>query len=194
MPTVENSSIPGAKPGRKLREFKKKKKKTPPSRAPPGTGRLRVLDLRRIRRTPTRCARHSPGAARVWRGLDRVIELDQGARRALIPNWRTCGPPQPSLGGDRAGQARRGGAPQGRSPSSASWARGEGARRTEVAGRSESSRRLLLPLPNLPDPTAAPGPEDELVRDVGEAGLGGLAVGDSEPASRPATTSSWRDR
>ena len=27
---------------------------------------------------------------------------------------------------------------------------------------------LVLPLPNLPDPTAAPGPEDELVRTVGE--------------------------
>ncbi|HXB65584.1 MAG TPA: serine--tRNA ligase [Solirubrobacteraceae bacterium] len=36
---------------------------------------------------------------------------------------------------------------------------------------------LLLKLPNLPDPTAAPGPEDELVRVVGDAGLGGLPAG-----------------
>jgi seryl-tRNA synthetase len=38
---------------------------------------------------------------------------------------------------------------------------------------------LLLRLPNLPDPTAAPGPEDELLRVVGEVGLGGLGVGGS---------------
>ncbi len=36
---------------------------------------------------------------------------------------------------------------------------------------------LLLKLPNIPDPTAAPGPDDELVRVVGEAGLGGLPAG-----------------
>jgi seryl-tRNA synthetase len=47
--------------------------------------------------------------------------------------------------------------------------------RTEVA--RERLEGLLLRLPNLPDPTAAPGPEDELVRTVGEAGLGGLPVG-----------------
>jgi seryl-tRNA synthetase len=40
---------------------------------------------------------------------------------------------------------------------------------------------LLLKLPNLPDPTAAPGPEDELVRVVGEAGLGGLPVSENPP-------------
>jgi seryl-tRNA synthetase len=44
---------------------------------------------------------------------------------------------------------------------------------------------LLLALPNLPDPTAASGPEDEVVRVVGEAGLGGLRVGDSSPSFAP---------
>jgi seryl-tRNA synthetase len=45
----------------------------------------------------------------------------------------------------------------------------------EVKGLTEQAERakgeldvLLLRLPNLPDPTAAPGPEDELVRLVGE--------------------------
>jgi seryl-tRNA synthetase len=45
----------------------------------------------------------------------------------------------------------------------------------EVKGLTEQAERarealdaLLLRLPNLPDPTAAPGPEDELVRVVGE--------------------------
>jgi seryl-tRNA synthetase len=44
----------------------------------------------------------------------------------------------------------------------------------EVKGLTEQARSaqeqldaLLAPLPNLPDPTAAPGPEDELVRTVG---------------------------
>ena len=32
----------------------------------------------------------------------------------------------------------------------------------------EQLQAALAPLPNLPDPTAAPGPEDELVREVGE--------------------------
>jgi seryl-tRNA synthetase len=32
----------------------------------------------------------------------------------------------------------------------------------------EELQQALAPLPNLPDPTAAPGPEDELVREVGE--------------------------
>ncbi len=43
----------------------------------------------------------------------------------------------------------------------------------------------LLPLPNLPDPAAAPGPEDEVVRVLGEAGLGGLRVDDPEPPFPP---------
>ncbi len=47
---------------------------------------------------------------------------------------------------------------------------------TEEADRAkEQLDALLLRLPNLPDPTAAPGPEDELVRVVGEVGLGGAA-------------------
>jgi seryl-tRNA synthetase len=39
---------------------------------------------------------------------------------------------------------------------------------TEQANRAKQELdTLLAPLPNLPDPTAAPGPEDELVREVG---------------------------
>jgi seryl-tRNA synthetase len=43
----------------------------------------------------------------------------------------------------------------------------------------EALQQALAPLPNLPDPTAAPGPEDELVRVVGEPSLGVAAPGDS---------------
>ena len=38
----------------------------------------------------------------------------------------------------------------------------------EVAEVEEGLQAALAPLPNLPDPTAAAGPEDELVREVGE--------------------------
>ncbi len=38
----------------------------------------------------------------------------------------------------------------------------------EVAEVEQGLQEALAPLPNLPDPTAAPGPEDELVREVGE--------------------------
>jgi seryl-tRNA synthetase len=57
---------------------------------------------------------------------------------------------------------------------------------TEQADRArERLDALLLRLPNLPDPTAAPGPEDELVRVVGEAGLSGLGVGGPQDAFAP---------
>ncbi len=37
----------------------------------------------------------------------------------------------------------------------------------ELAGVEEELQATLAPLPNLPDPSAAPGPQDELVREVG---------------------------
>jgi len=44
----------------------------------------------------------------------------------------------------------------------------------EQAGRARQQlEELLGRLPNLPDPSAAPGPEDELVREVGAIGVGG---------------------
>jgi seryl-tRNA synthetase len=42
----------------------------------------------------------------------------------------------------------------------------------------EELQKALAPLPNLPDPTAAPGPEDELVRTVGEIGVGAAGPGE----------------
>jgi len=41
----------------------------------------------------------------------------------------------------------------------------------EVAEVEQGLQAALAPLPNLPDPTAARGPEDELVREVGEVPL-----------------------
>jgi seryl-tRNA synthetase len=44
----------------------------------------------------------------------------------------------------------------------------------EARSAQEAMRHKLAQLPNLPDPSAAPGPEDELVREVGEIGVGGV--------------------
>jgi seryl-tRNA synthetase len=48
----------------------------------------------------------------------------------------------------------------------------------EQAGEARATLDALMRrLPNIPDPTAADGPEDELVRTAGAAGLGGLPAG-----------------
>jgi seryl-tRNA synthetase len=125
-----------------------------------------VLDLKRIREDPdgvrSALARRGEQAARA---LDEVIELDQTRRRLL-----------PELEGLRAEQneanARIRSSPEGPERER------EIAAMREVAARgkeleqqlAEVQRRLqaaLAPLPNLPDPSAAPGPEDELVRQAG---------------------------
>jgi seryl-tRNA synthetase len=125
-----------------------------------------VLDLKRIRDDPdgVRAALARRGE-HALDGLDRVIELDR-RRRELLPQ----------LEGLRAEQNEANG--RIRSTSDASEREREIAAMRTVAARAkeleaelgEVERELqeaLAPLPNLPDPTAAPGPEDELVREVG---------------------------
>jgi seryl-tRNA synthetase len=125
-----------------------------------------VLDLKRIRDDPdgVRVALARRGEHAVA-GLDFVIELDR-RRRELLPQ----------LEGLRAEQNEANG--RIRSTSEASEREREIAAMRTVAVRAkeleaelgEVERELqeaLAPLPNLPDPTAAPGPEDELVREVG---------------------------
>ncbi|MGD0453257.1 MAG: serine--tRNA ligase [Solirubrobacteraceae bacterium] len=130
-----------------------------------------MLDLKLIREDPdgvrAALARRGAGAAD---GLDRVIELD-GRRRELLPE----------LEGLRAEQNEA----NARIQTAAGRLGGNDLRDREiVAMRSVAARAkeleqelgevelglqaALAPLPNLPDPTAAPGPEDELVREVGE--------------------------
>jgi seryl-tRNA synthetase len=126
-----------------------------------------LLDLKLIREDPdgVRSALARRGAE-VADGLDRVIELD-GRRRALLPE----------LEGLRAAQneanARIKGATDPGEREEEIAAMREVATRAkelerELAAVEESLQAALVPLPNLPDPTAAPGPEDELVREVGE--------------------------
>jgi len=125
-----------------------------------------VLDLKLIREDPdgvrAALARRGGGAAD---GLDAVIALDV-RRRELLPE----------LEGLRAEQNEANG--RIRAASDAGAREREIAAMREVAARAKqleqelgevesSLQAALAPLPNLPDPTAAPGPEDELLREVG---------------------------
>jgi len=125
-----------------------------------------VLDLKLIREDPdgvrAALARRGEGAAD---GLDRVIALDV-RRRELLP----------ALEGFRAEQNEA----NARIRSAADATEREReieAMRTVAASAKALEQELgeveqglqeaLAPLPNLPAPSAAPGPEDELVREVG---------------------------
>ncbi len=125
-----------------------------------------MLDIKRIRDDPdgVRAALARRGAHAVD-GLDRVIELDR-RRRELLPQ----------LEGLRAEQNEANA--RIRSASDPSEREREIAAMRSVAARakelehelSEVEQELqeaLAPLPNLPDATAAAGPGDELVREVG---------------------------
>jgi seryl-tRNA synthetase len=125
-----------------------------------------MLDVKLIREDPdgvrAALARRGPHAVG---GLDRVIELDR-RRRELLPQ----------LEGLRAEQNEANARIRGASDAS-EREREIAAMRLVAARAKELEHELgevegkllqaLAPLPNLPDPTAAPGPEDELVREVG---------------------------
>ena len=127
-----------------------------------------MLDLKRIRQEPdvVRAAleRRGPEAAA---GLDRVIERD-ARRRELLPELEGLRAEQ----NEANARIKSAGAPQEREREIAAM-RGVATRAKELErelGAVEVDlQAALAPLPNLPDPTAAPGTEDELVREVGEA-------------------------
>jgi seryl-tRNA synthetase len=126
-----------------------------------------VLDLKRIREDPdgVRAALARRGDE-VAGGLDRVVELDK-RRRALLPE----------LEGLRAEQNEANARIRTKSDAAERGPEIEAMR--VVAKRAKELERelgeveldlqaALSSLPNLPDPTAAPGPADEVVREVGE--------------------------
>jgi seryl-tRNA synthetase len=125
-----------------------------------------VLDLKRIREDPdgVRAALTRRGGQAAG-GLDRVIELDE-RRRGLLPD----------LEGLRAEQ-NEANARIRAITDAAERAREIEAMRAVAARAKELEQELvvveldlqaaLAPLPNLPDPSAAEGPGDELVREVG---------------------------
>ncbi len=134
-----------------------------------------MLELKRIREDPdgVRAALQRRGD-QIAGGLDRVVGLDE-RRRALLPE----------LEGLRAEQNEANA--RIRATSDADERRREIEAMRAVAARAKELERelgeveldlkeALAPLPNLPDPTAASGPQDELVREVGEI---------SQPAFEP---------
>jgi seryl-tRNA synthetase len=131
-----------------------------------------VLDLRLIREEPERVraelARRGEDTAA---GLDLVLELD-AQRRAAIPRLEELRASR-NAAAEAIAQAKRAGED----------ATGAIARQREVGGREkelsrdlagieERLRAALVLLPNLPDPTAAPGPQDEVIKVVGEPRIG----------------------
>ncbi len=125
-----------------------------------------MLDLKLIREDPdgvrAALARRGPEAAA---GLDRVIELDR-RRRELLPQLEGLRAEQ-----NQANARIKAAADAGEREREIAAMRGVAARAKELEqelGEVEQSlQEALVPLPNLPDRTAADGPEDELVREVG---------------------------
>jgi seryl-tRNA synthetase len=125
-----------------------------------------VLDLKRIREDPegVRAALARRGGESA-QALDRVIELDQ-RRRALLPELEGLRAQQ----NEANARIRASGTPQEREREIAAM-RAVATRAKELErelGEVELGlREALAPLPNLPDPSAAAGPQDDLVREVG---------------------------
>jgi seryl-tRNA synthetase len=125
-----------------------------------------MLDLKLIREDPdgvrAALARRGDGAAD---SLDRVIALDR-RRRGLLPELEGLRAEQ-----NAANERIRGAADAQEREREIAAMRDVAARAKELEGElgevESSLQAALAPLPNLPDPTAAPGPEDELVREVG---------------------------
>jgi seryl-tRNA synthetase len=126
-----------------------------------------VLDLKRIREDAdgVRAALERRGG-NLAVALDRVIGLDE-RRRVVLPELEglraeqneantRIGTASDAAEREREIEAMR-----------AVAARGKGLA-GELAAVELDLQEALAPLPNLPDPTAAPGPEDEVVRVVGE--------------------------
>ncbi len=126
-----------------------------------------MLDLRAIREDPDgvrrALARRGEQAAA---GLDQVIELDR-RRRELLPRLEGLRAEQ-----NEANTRIRAAAEESERTREIEAMRTVAAEakslEVELAAVESELQATLAPLPNLPDPSAAPGPEDELVREVGE--------------------------
>jgi len=126
-----------------------------------------VLDLKRIREQPdvVRAALERRGAE-VADGLVRVIECDE-RRRTLLPELEGLRSEQNEANA-RIRATDDAGAREVEIEAMRSVAARAKELEQELLEVEQSLQAALAPLPNLPDPTAAAGPEDELVREVGE--------------------------
>jgi seryl-tRNA synthetase len=125
-----------------------------------------VLDLKLIREDPDgvrlALARRGAGAAD---GLDRVIELDS-RRRQLLPELEGLRAEQ-NEANTRIRAAADAGERQREIDAMRSVAARAKALEQELGEVEVELTQVLAPLPNLPDATAAAGPDDELVCEVG---------------------------
>jgi seryl-tRNA synthetase len=125
-----------------------------------------LLDIRQIRDDPegVRAALERRGGDAAG-ALERVISLDR-RRRELLPELEGLRAEQ-----NEANERIRGAADDQQRQREIEAMRAVAGRvkelEKEVASVEGELHRALATLPNLPDPSAAPGPEDELVREVG---------------------------
>ena len=127
-----------------------------------------MLDLKLIREQPERVRSELERRGEdALAGLDSVLDLD-ARRRAAIPRVEELRASR-NEAADAIARAKRAGED---ASEAIARQREVGAREKELSRElAEIEERLtavLATLPNLPDPTAAPGPEDELVKLVGE--------------------------
>ncbi len=137
-----------------------------------------MLDLKLIRDEPERVrAELARRGEDVSAGLDAVLELDS-ERRVLIPRLEELRASR-NAAANAIAQAKRAGEDASEAiAQQRELAGAEKEQSRELAEIEERLRATLAPLPNLPDPTAAPGPEDELVKLVGQPRVGSDGVRD----------------
>ncbi len=127
-----------------------------------------MLELKRIREDPdgvrAALARRDPAAPAI---IDEILQKDQEWRAATASAESTRAMQKSESDAFAAARARGEDAPELRAKMQAISTQVK-----ELISQAERAKverdALLAPLPNLPHPTAAPGPEDELVREVGE--------------------------
>jgi seryl-tRNA synthetase len=141
-----------------------------------------MLDIKRIREEPeavkAALSRRDPGLAAA---IDAILELDRQWRAATsrAEELRAA----QKTRSEQIAQAKRAGedATHTRALAEMKQLSAQVKDLTERARvAQEDLQRALAPLPNLPDPSAASGPEDELVREVGEIGVGAAGSAEGE--------------
>jgi seryl-tRNA synthetase len=127
-----------------------------------------VLDLKRIRDEPDAVKAALARRSRELAGIvDELLEVDRAWRAATTAQQEMRA--QQRSASEEIAQAKRAGEDASERLAAV---RDLGARVKALGEAAEQAQvqrdQLLLRLPNLPDPTAAPGPEDEQIRIVGE--------------------------